>query len=220
MDSIVTTTIGLFQSYAEIISYLAIIAASATAIWGINAWKREFKGKRQIELAEDVLALFYEAEQAIRAIRSPSGKAGEGKTRVPEQNESKEEKKIRDNAYGVWERYNQYKELFGRLYSTRFRFMAVFGPEATEPINDLLGIIHRILGASNKLGHLWRVQAGKDRDSKSYERHVALVEENRAIIWDSQDDEDPINEQLAATIKRMETTCRKVIGAPADANSG
>lgn len=52
-------------SYPQLIGNLSVllasIIASATAIYGINSWRREIKGKRQIELAEDVLSNFYQA---------------------------------------------------------------------------------------------------------------------------------------------------------------
>ena len=51
----------------EIVNTIAIIAASVVAIYGINAWRKEFQGKRNIELAEEVLCLFYRAERAIEA---------------------------------------------------------------------------------------------------------------------------------------------------------
>ena len=78
MDSksiqILTTNPELVSGWLGVIS--AVIYALATgfaagvAIYGIRSWRREFRGKRQIELAEDVLALFYEARDAITAIRS------------------------------------------------------------------------------------------------------------------------------------------------------
>ena len=37
----------------------AALIASIAAIKGINAWKREFQGKKKIEHAEEALILFY-----------------------------------------------------------------------------------------------------------------------------------------------------------------
>ena len=50
---------------------LSLLIGIWVAIYGIDSWRREHKGKREIELAEDVLALFYEARDAIKYMRFP-----------------------------------------------------------------------------------------------------------------------------------------------------
>ena len=82
------------MAIAEII---AASVASFAVIYGVNAWRREYVGKRKIELAEEVLALFYEARDVISYIRNPFSVAGEGSTRNAAPNESPEEKQINDN---------------------------------------------------------------------------------------------------------------------------
>jgi len=77
----------------QIIRDVAVMAASLVAIWGINAWRREFKGKRDMQLAEDVLCLLYQAEHAIEAIRFPIYDLAQGRSREPEKNETPEQKK-------------------------------------------------------------------------------------------------------------------------------
>ena len=51
------------------------------AAYSLDAWRREFMGKRRMELAEEVLALFYQARDVIEQIRSPVRYLGEGQTR-------------------------------------------------------------------------------------------------------------------------------------------
>jgi hypothetical protein len=51
----------LLKDWAEIAQSTSVILASLFAIYGIDAWRREYVGKRRIELAEEVLALFYQA---------------------------------------------------------------------------------------------------------------------------------------------------------------
>ena len=57
----------------EVVSFAqagAVVLACWAIISGIGAWKREFIGKRQIELAEQALAKFFEIKDAIAMIRS------------------------------------------------------------------------------------------------------------------------------------------------------
>jgi hypothetical protein len=73
------------KDWTDIIQSAAVTIASVVAIYGISAWKVEFLGKRRIELAEEVLALFYQVRDAIESIRGSFGYEGEGKTRKPGQ---------------------------------------------------------------------------------------------------------------------------------------
>ncbi len=53
------------MNIADVITAVSVAIAALAFVVGVNAWRREFVGKRRIELAENVLALFYEAQDAI-----------------------------------------------------------------------------------------------------------------------------------------------------------
>ena len=63
---------------ANILESISLIIAAWAVIIGVNAWRREYIGKRRLELAEEVLSLFYEARDIIRYIRNPFGYIGRG----------------------------------------------------------------------------------------------------------------------------------------------
>lgn len=67
------STFYTITEWTGLIRNVLVIIASIVAIYGIRAWRREFIGKRKIELAEEVLALFYETRDIIRYIRDPGG---------------------------------------------------------------------------------------------------------------------------------------------------
>lgn len=73
------------QNIINLIESLAVIIASSivsiSAYIGISSWRKEIKQRKEYDLAEEVLALFYEAKDIISFIRSPFGWSGEGKTR-------------------------------------------------------------------------------------------------------------------------------------------
>ena len=75
------------MDWTKLIKNISIIIASWTAVYGIDQWRREYRGKRQAELAEEVLSLFYEAQDAVRHIRNPFGFGGEGASRKLENKE-------------------------------------------------------------------------------------------------------------------------------------
>lgn len=103
-----------------------------------------------MELAEEVLSLFYQARDVIREIRSPFGYGGEGSTRKSSPTESPEEKAALDNAYVAIERYSKHKELFSKIYAVRYRFMAQFGTDKVKPFDDLNRVINQIIMASRQ----------------------------------------------------------------------
>ena len=65
---------------ATIAQAVAIISACGAIISGIGAWKREFIGKRKIELAEETLAAFFEINDAIAFIQNLWSSGSEGKS--------------------------------------------------------------------------------------------------------------------------------------------
>ncbi len=183
----------------EIVSTIAVVFASGTAIYGINAWKKEFSGKRKIELAEEVLALFYEARDAISAIRSPLGFVGEGSTRKQQEGESPEQKQARDRAYVVYERYDKRKEVFNKLHSLRYRFMARFGIKEAEPFENLRLIVIEIQVSANMLAESW-----------AYGRKSQTTEDLEATIWEHGRD-DIINTRLGKIVSDIEAICKPII---------
>ena len=59
----------ILSATLDVLESLALIIAAVIAAFGINAWRREHVGKKRAELAEETLALFYEAQDVINAAR-------------------------------------------------------------------------------------------------------------------------------------------------------
>lgn len=82
-----SSQVEALKPYIELVESLAITFAAGIAMWGINSWRREFLFRKEYELAEEVLPLFYKAPDLIRGIRNPLRGAEEGQTRKPAENE-------------------------------------------------------------------------------------------------------------------------------------
>ena len=191
----------------QIINTIAIVIASIVAICGISAWRKEFQGKRKIELAEEVLALFYEARDAITAIRSPLGWQGEGSTREPQEDETPLQKRARDRAFVKFERYEKRQEVFNKLYSKRYQFMARFGYEKTKPFDELRNIIIDIQCAANYLAEIWCKVPYDSEDKKRLQKERQGQEK---IFW-FYGRNDPIVPRLETIISDIESICRPII---------
>ena len=198
---------------ASILESISLIIAAWVVIIGVNAWRREYIGKRRLELAEEVLALFYEARDVISYIRNPFGFGGEGSTRNAAPNESPEEKQINDNAYVVFERYNKRQDLFNKLYSMRYRYMAQFGKDSAKPFDDLHKIVNEIFASARMLSHYWKQQGHLNRKTdEEIKKDLKELRKYEAIFWEMRSDEDPIIPRLDAVISHIEAQSFKVIG--------
>lgn len=188
------------------------VAIAALSFWaGVSAWKREFVGKRRIELAESMLALFYEAEDAIREIRSPVGSAGEGKTRQRGPHETEEASELLDNAYVAFERYQKREQLFAQIRATRYRFMAAFGPSASKPCDELNRVVRDVLVAARMLGsHYWPRQGCVPMTEDEFQRHREEMHRHEAVFWSIGDD-DQIAGRVHAAVLEVETIVSRTV---------
>ena len=201
----------------NILESISIIIAAWAVIIGVNAWRREYIGKRKLELAEEVLALFYEARDVISFIRSPFGFSGEGSTRNASPNETPEEKQINDRAYVVFERYNKRQDLFNKLYSMRYRYMARFikdfGKDSAKPFEDLRKIVNEIFLSARMLSYYWEQQGRRMwKDDEEFQRHLEEMHKYEAIFWEMSPDKDPIMPRVDAVISDIEAQSLRIIG--------
>jgi spore coat polysaccharide biosynthesis predicted glycosyltransferase SpsG len=139
----------------EILNQISLFLGICVAIYGINSWRREHVGKRQLELTEDTLALFYEAADAIRHMRHPASFGEEREAVERADSESDAQFQARKDASVIFHRYNQHQELFNKIHASRYRFMAQIGKEKSKPFEDLRGIVNEIVAAARTLSRLW-----------------------------------------------------------------
>jgi len=189
----------------EVVNTLAIVIASIVAICGINAWRKEFRGKREIELAEEVLALFYEAKDAIRAIRNPISFQGEGKTRQAEENETPIEKEARDRVYFIYERFEKRQKVFNKLHAKRYQYMARFGRDSSKPFEDLREILIDIQVSANSLARIWSTVGDTPNQGT-----VEQIKKHESIIQSIGTD-DPIDTRVEKVISDIEAICYPII---------
>ena len=200
----------MLKAWADIAQSISVILASLFVIYGIDAWRREFIGKRRMELAEEVLALFYQARDVIQAIRSPFGYVGEGETRKPAPNERPEDKDALDQAFVIVERYNRHIETFSRIQALRYRFMAQLGVDAATPFNELNSIMNELLLVSRRKARLMTRRERSFRSESDVEKHYLEMEKVDAIFYSGAAD-DPIAPRVDAVVEQIERMCKDII---------
>ena len=140
MDWVEVTTRIVLPAASSLATVVAAFVAAGTAVWGICAWRREHTGKRRIDLAEEVLALVYEIHDVLASVRSPLGYSEEGQTCPSMPDATNKEKAMLCTAYIPIERCYSRRDLFARLRSLRYRFMALNGKDAGIPFEELNNI--------------------------------------------------------------------------------
>jgi hypothetical protein len=212
-DANTTSNIGLcVDVFSKLISAGATVFAACVAIYGINAWRREFKGKRDIELAEEVLELFYKARDAIRAIRSPLGYSHEGKKVVERLKAEGREGDIDLQMATVLERYEAREETFQKLQMLQYRFMARFGKDKTKPFDDLRECVNSIFLAARMLSILSK-SIREEMDSEIKKSQYDKIDQLHADLYWGDDEKERITPKVEAVVKAMEEICQKIIGA-------
>lgn len=190
--------------WGEVVTAGSVAVAAISFVSGVTAWKREFIGKRRIELAESVLAQFYEARDAVAMIRNPFSFTGEGKSREKQPHETEEQAQALDQAYVAFERYQKREQLFADLQSTKYRFMATFGPESGAPFDELTGAVNQVLLAARTLGtSYWQNRQVHLMDEGQQKQHFDSVDKYERIFWATGED-DQIAERIDAAIAQIE----------------
>ena len=193
----------------------AVISACWAIISGIGAWKREFIGKRQIELAEQVLAKFFEIKDAIAMIRSPFSRSDEGSSRKRNEHESRETSDLLDRGYIVFERYSTKESAFADFNTLKYRFMASFGAESEQIFTDTTTILNTIFVSAQMLGtHYWQRQGRVPMDPEEGKEHLQEMQRHQQIFWDHGTDDDEIRKKLAAVQQRLDAIVKPCFQEP------
>lgn len=191
-----------FTKYLESIS---IILACWSAIAALEAWKREFIGKRKIELAENLLAKFHEVCDAISFIRNPFSSTKEGNTRKKEEHETEDETKLLNRAYIVYERYEKKKNVFIEFSTIKYKFMASFGKETEKIFNDTYTILNRILVSAQMLGtHYWVKYNSFGMNEEELEKFKKEKHNHEKIFWEGLTKDDEVKNQLSEILNSIE----------------
>lgn len=197
-----------FQTISDVVQTVSIIIGIWVAIYGIDSWRREHRGKRQIELAEDTLSLFYEAKDALAYIRSPMSFSSETEEIERGENETEDQFEARKKASIVFVRFNNKSELFNKIHAMRYRFMALIGKEEAEPFINLRKIEDDIFFSARTLVRLWA--RNHFRTDEQWDKHFEQTQEHEDVIW-SYGKDDKILIRIENVIKEIENICEPII---------
>jgi hypothetical protein len=163
--------------------------------------------RRKSEVAEKVLADFYEVRRALEAIRSPMIWAEE-----MVQEDGVDDDVVKNDGYAVRRRMRQHADLFSRLEATRFSFGALFGHAAVTPYDRLVRVHNQVFhAAGDLLRYRNQVDLGNTKDHLRAMRRVAFA--LTQIGDDGGELPDPIGSEVEAIVEQVEATCRPALEA-------
>ncbi|WP_031815767.1 hypothetical protein, partial [Vibrio parahaemolyticus] len=158
---------------------IAVISACWAIVSGVGAWKREFIGKRRIELAEETLATFFEIKDAIAFIRSPFASVGEGESRVVGEREKPEETELLNRGYIVFERYEKKREVFIKFETLKYKFMATYGEDSEAIFKDTNKTVNSIFSSARLLAtRYWQRQGRVQMSEEEFKKHLEAMQKH------------------------------------------
>ncbi len=200
---------------ATIAQAVSVFAACWAIISGIGAWRREFIGKRQIELAEQVLAKFFEIRDAVAFIRNPFSHTDEGSTRKRGAYETVDQTQLLDRGYIVVERYVQKETVFAEFKTLKYRFMASFGVGTEEIFTDTNCVLNSIFASAQMLAtHYWQRQGRVEMEGDEFQKHLDEMHRHEGIFWDIGTDTDEVKSKLAAVQTKLEAAVNPCFQEP------
>ena len=147
-----------------------------------------------------------------RAIRgekccSPAAFAGEGDTRQAV-DEDDDVRRNRNTYFVPIERIQKHSELFAKLQSQRYSFMAVFGTEAVKPFELLRQAQVRITVSAGTLIRMVGNRAAEERNRDLWDRCEGDIWEG---LHEANDKPDKVKELITGSVDLIEGYCRPVL---------
>lgn len=159
--------------------------------------------RRKTDLAEQALTLAYEARDVITSARSPGLRGGEGKTRKAVGSEEQDVAERRDTYFVPIERLMREAEIFSRLQSAKYPFIAYFGPEAAAPFVSLIAVRYEIISAASIL---IQTAASEGLPGVPVDRTLSQ------ILFALTEQPDAVATKVNSAIDALEATCKPILG--------
>lgn len=194
-------------TWFDFVQMLPSIVTAGTAIYGVSIaragltkWRREAIGKRKAELAEEVLADFYAAKQALWWVRVPATFSGE--YRKSPNVEAGSNEKSPPLSYIALQRLQEKNELFARIESHRYRFQALFNGQHSQPFEEMAAV-------HNDLSISLSVLMQCEWDDPAY-YNPGQAKQIRYNLW-SPAGHEAISARIDDAIRHLEEICRPIL---------
>lgn len=129
------------KDIAQIFFYLTV---ATVACKGLQKWQKESKGKVEYEAAKQALAKAYSIRDRIRTLQITMIVPSEWAEREAIWNENENERRANNSFFAYNKRFKLIREETSKLYPIMVEVEAVFGTEAREKLDKLIGMTKRL----------------------------------------------------------------------------
>jgi hypothetical protein len=199
------------MTWFSVLQSISILIAIWVAIAGLGLWRLEFLTKRKIELVEDWLASAYAFRDAIRYIRNPFSRGGEGSTRPrteAEANDSPTVTEAKNRGYVFFERAEREQQAINDFFKIKYRVMARCGKHTEELYQKAAQIQNELNWAANIMARHWRETATGEAGYQGVQREE--VNEASRIIWWHGEKMEVFGKRVDALIEEIEVEVKRV----------
>lgn len=197
-------SIAWWDRIAPLVQATMVLVTGVVAVRSLNAWHRQLIGKLKTELAQQVLTDFYNVRDAFKRVRNiPIGVSEDENTRTGGGEEEKI-KKFRQLYRLPIERLDNEKEIFSRLYASRYSFKGLFGDNAIEPFEKIREIHNNIFISAGLLAKLVVYEIEGERASNKDD----LLD---VLGWGRGGPPDEIDQAIDRAVAAVEALCKPVL---------
>lgn len=180
---------------------VAAIITSTVAIYGLQSWKRELRGKTNFDIARKLLKSAYLLRDEIRSSRSPMIFADEFPKEYPGAlGKVSREEKLEAYSYIYQNRWKPISVALQEFDSFSLEAESIWGAEIRERCKKLRGCAHTLFTAMQT--ELDFISAGETS------RRDEFYENNRKELYAFKKDENPLSIKISESIKELENELR------------
>ncbi len=167
---------------------------------GLNSWYKEYKYKKRSELAEEILCLFYQMQEAISWVRHPAALDYEIDKIKKQVKVTLKEKEVPYYYLVAKLRMQEKKELIASFSTLKYIAKAKLNKKLVPLFEAIIHIVNKI--------SIYSLQLYSRPDIS-----LAECRKRESVIWEgsSLDGKDEISAQIVETIEKVEKICEKYI---------
>lgn len=178
----------------ELIAMLQLLTMLLIAWWAkdsVQKWITQRNTLRKAEVAEEVLALLYEAEEVFKTIRNPLEYVPEDELSLPAKDRAFANKKRR------YQRVEEQKDFFTRMYKILPVSKTLFPPPVGDNIRKVIVLRNQFLNAADTMYDYELDEIQHTRlDNDEIKRRTEKSKELRCIIFGKFDEDDKMHKTL------------------------
>ena len=194
----------------DIITGLSALTAAIIAILGLQAWKKQLKGKTEYELAQRLLRNVYKVRDALALVRNPFQSAAEISQAMKEANIERDPLKdpsiqIRSEGAVYQRRWQKVQDAYLNLESVAFEAEAIWGQSVKDNLKPLQECTSTLASTIQMyLSHL-------EKPPRKYDEKAKYKED--AIIYGFPGDADQnfFSSEIIKAVSKMEDFLRPLL---------